>query len=293
MSSRVFYNNPNKDDVLCLSYHYELLCDQKRVGPIKKSILQTCKNQRVLESGTGTGILSILAANAGATRVYAVEKDPCVAAIARINFAKHSCNERIVLVEKDTRNVSLADLDCEKVDVVIAENLSTWQVTEPQIPVMNHITSFLVKKSGIIIPARIYNYLELAHSCYTFEEIVELRMHYFQFSGICGPELLSNRALFCEIDLNRINPTRIHGSLQVRVEKEGILNSLRLTSPLLIHGDITFDSSDSLMPPVVVPLVCDLPVKKNDLVEITVEYITPSRWEDMKCQARIISSGPK
>ena len=86
MASRIHYNNPNNKDVLDLAYHYELLSDTKRVTALKRSIEKACPDKRVLESGAGSAILSILAVKAGANKVYAVEKDPAIFRFARENI---------------------------------------------------------------------------------------------------------------------------------------------------------------------------------------------------------------
>jgi type I protein arginine methyltransferase len=288
MTSRIRYNNPAPSGALGMSYHYELLSDQRRLTPFRRSIRIVCPGRRVLESGAGSGILSIWAAQSGAARVYAVEKDPAIAAVARANIRACRCGQRIKLILKDIRDVTLADLDENKVDVAIAENLSTWQVTEPQIPIMNHIGRRLLKKDGFVIPSAIFNTFELCESRYIFESLVRLKSHYFQFSGIPGPVVLSKPVVFSEIDLSRTNPVRIDGTAQARVVWGGLLNSLRLTSPLRLPPHISFNTSDSLMPPVVIPLDRAVSVARGDRVQIRVRYAITSEWERVKGAARII-----
>lgn len=290
MTSRIQYNNPDSLGALGLPYHYEGVSDVRRLTPFKEAINESCKGKRVLESGTGSGILSILAARAGAERVYTVEIDPEVARFAEENIQK-SGYKIIKFIQKDTKDVTLEDLEGEKVDVVIAENLSTWQVTEPQIPVMNHINRFLVKDDGVRIPTRVFNYLELAQSQYRFEDAVDLRTHYFEFTGINKPEVLSQKVLLREIDLREINPTSIDEVVRVKVTKSGVLNGLRLTSPLQLYKGITFDSSDSLMPPVIVPLREDLSVSIDEIVEVHIRYSHHTNWDKFVCEARLVNVG--
>jgi predicted RNA methylase len=289
MTSRIKYNNPKGADELCLSYHYELLADHKRVIPFKKTIERTCKNHRVLESGVGSGIFSILAAKTGASVVYAVEKDPVIAKFALKNIKKCGLEERVKFIHKDTREVSLKDLDNEKVDVVIAENLSTWQITEPQIPVLNHINKHLLKEDGIVIPEEVYNYIELSQSQFLFEDLIELRSHYFQFSGIKEPLILSEKCLFSALNFKQLNPTKVDKTIKVKVTQNKTLNSVRLTSPLKLYENITFSSSDSLMPPVIIPLTEDIEVSKGNTVELNFQFSITSGWDNVTCKARIIN----
>nr|MDP9121229.1 50S ribosomal protein L11 methyltransferase [Acidobacteriota bacterium] len=241
--------------------------------------------KRVLESGAGSGILSILAAQAGARAVYAIEKDEAMSQWARRNVQSTACSSIVRVIEKDTRDVTLSDLDGQAVDVVIAEHLSTWQVTEPQISVMNHVNRRLAKASAIRIPECAWNCVELASSRYLFEDLVELRTHYFVFSGIRGPLLLSPTTLCREVDWSLLNEPVIDQSIEVEANRDGVANSVRLTSPLRIYGDIRFRSSDSLMPPVVVPLAEDLAVRAGDVLKVRFRYRCESDWSQLSCVA--------
>ena len=289
MASRTEYNNPKSSESLGLPYHYEMVSDYTRVTPFKEAILQACKGKRVLESGAGTAILSILAARAGATKVYAVEVDETIAAFAQKNILESGYSDVITLIIKDLKDITLADLDDEKVDIAIAENLSTWQVTEPQIQLMNHINNFLIHPQGDRIPNKIFNNIELAHSQYTFEGI-EIRTYYFEFTGVRPSQIKSAKHLFREIDLNQIYNTQIDQKIILKVQSDGIVNSIRLTSPLQVGNGIFFSSSDSLMPPVVYPLPKDLLVKAGDLVEIHIKYSNNTAWEQFSCSAQIVHS---
>jgi predicted RNA methylase len=289
MTSRIAYNNPDANGALGLPYHYEMLADQRRLEPLRRAIQIVTKGKRVLESGAGSGVLSLLAAQAGASKVYAVERDPGIVHFLRHNVERSPCGGVIQVIAKDTREVSLADVDGEPVEVVISEHLSTWLVTEPQMAVMNHVNRNLAGESGVWIPERAFNCVELASSQFRFEDIVELRVHYFGFTGVRQPEVLSAPVLFQEVDFSRINETSIDHGIEVVVDRDGVLNSLRLTSPLQIFDDIYFESSDSLMPPVVVPLAGDLEVRKGDVVLVRFKYGCETSWNDVHCEARLLT----
>lgn len=287
-TSRIDYNDPHGAGALGLSYHYEMVSDNKRVIPFRNALQRVCAGKRVFESGVGSGIMTILAAKAGARKVYAVDIDPKIIEIARRNVEKSGYENVIQLMHKNTLTVTPADLDGEKVDVVIAENLSTWQVTEPQIILMNHINENVAKTNAVRLPTTIFNYFELAQTKYHFQGAVNIRTHFFQFSGIRKPKVLSDRVLFTQIDMRKINSPQIEKKVRVTVGQNGTLNSLRLTSPLQVYEDITFDASDSLMPPIVIPLKEDLPVKKGDTVELEIKYKHNTSWEEISVTARVL-----
>lgn len=288
MTSRIEYNNPAGSNALSLPYHYEMVSDVKRVKPFKKAIQKVSKGKRVLESGTGSGILSILAAKAGAKMVYAVEMDPYVYQFAKANIAKSGFKDRIKLIHKNVMDVTLGDLDGERVEVVIAENLSTWEVTEPQIPILNYINKHLANKHAARIPEIIYNYAELCETQYRFEDVVDIRSHFFGFTGVKKPKLLSEKILCVTVDLNKQNSLRVNVKTRCKAIRSGIINSLRLTSPLVVQPGIRFEMSDSLMPPVIIPLKKDVAVTKGDTVEIIVSYSYYTNWDKVRCDAKVI-----
>jgi len=55
------------------SIHKDMLNDLVRIEQYTKAINDTCKDQVVLDIGCGTGVLSVLAIKAGATKVYAID----------------------------------------------------------------------------------------------------------------------------------------------------------------------------------------------------------------------------
>jgi ribosomal protein L11 methyltransferase len=75
------------------------------------------KNSRVLDAGTGSGILAIAAALLGAS-VVATDNDPTAIVVARENFKTNCVSEKIELVECD-----LASADSDAYNVVVANIL--------------------------------------------------------------------------------------------------------------------------------------------------------------------------
>src|SRR5262249_26309944 len=157
-------------------------------------------------------------------------------------------------------------------DILIAENLSTWQVTEPQNQVMNHLRRTLAHAGTTSIPALATNYCELCESQYTFYDLIDLRTHYFEFSGTVPPEMRSAPVVFSTFDYSAETPTSSDASVRIQATTAGVVNSLRLTSPLVVSPAHHFNASDSLMPPVVVPLESDIHVDAGDWVTVTIRY---------------------
>ena len=88
---------------------------------------QIIKDKRVLDMGTGTGVLALLAARLGASRVIATDSNPNAVANARLN-ANRLCLDEIVEV-RDPANL-FDPVRGEKFDVILFN--APWIQGEPQ-----------------------------------------------------------------------------------------------------------------------------------------------------------------
>lgn len=284
MTSRIDHNDPQGHGAFSLTYHYEMLSDYKRVTPFALAISEMCRDKVVFESGTGTGIMSILAARAGAKHVFCTELDPVVAEFATRNFAQSGLGHRITLLKKNTLDVTLADVGGAPVDVIIAENLATWQVTEPQNEVSNHLRSAIAHDRTQSIPECTYNFLQLAESSFRFFDAVDISTHFFEFNGIRGSVLHSAPTLFTTFNYTTQVGTSFEHSVDVQAWSAGEINSLRLTSPILVSQGNRFESSDSLMPPVVIPVVTPVSVSTGERLQVSVKYHTHTAWGEVEAR---------
>lgn len=110
-----------------------MLSNGRRMAAFRHAIARTVRpGDRVIEAGTGSGILSALAVRAGAEHVWALERDPEMAAVARRTMQLNGLSERVSVVEGPAEA-----FDCpERPDVVICEMLHVGLVNEQQVPVM-------------------------------------------------------------------------------------------------------------------------------------------------------------
>ena len=74
-------------------------------------------DKRVADVGTGSGILALSAAKAGAQRVFALDINPAAAETAAFNAAQNSLADRVVALESNLFSAVPSD---EKFDVIIS-----------------------------------------------------------------------------------------------------------------------------------------------------------------------------
>ncbi len=95
---------------------FNCLIDEQRTLAFQRAIQNTVrKGDVVVDMGTGSGILAMFAADAGAKRVYAIEWDRKNFEALKQSFELNGYRDRIILIKGDVTKVSLP----EKVDVII------------------------------------------------------------------------------------------------------------------------------------------------------------------------------
>lgn len=143
-------------------YPYICLIDKKRTLAFKDAINEVVEpGDVVVEVGAGTGILSLFAVDAGASKVYAVEIDPVLARSLQETIRVNKVEDKIEIIEGDALKVDLP----KNVDVVIGELIETGLLDEMQVAVMNglHNRGVIGDKTKLI-PQSYDTYFELVHT---------------------------------------------------------------------------------------------------------------------------------
>lgn len=112
----------------------------------------------VLDVGAGTGILSMFAAQAGAARVYAVERTG-IAHAARRLIARNGFQDRIHVIESDIEAVRLP----EPVDLIVSEWLGTIGVDENMLSAVVTARDRWLKPGGVMLPEKVVALAAPAH----------------------------------------------------------------------------------------------------------------------------------
>jgi SAM-dependent methyltransferase len=109
-----------------LHTHRWMLRDGQRMQAFGRALRELVRpGMVVLDVGAGSGVLSLMAARAGAARVYAVERTP-MARLARKLAACNGLAAVVKVAEADMQHVSLP----ERADLIVSEWLGTIGVDE-------------------------------------------------------------------------------------------------------------------------------------------------------------------
>ncbi len=131
--------------------HAAMLNDRTRTAAFLDGIRAVVRpGDVVVDIGTGTGILAIAAARAGARHVYAVEASG-IAESARAMFEANDLADRITLVQGWSTQIDLP----ERADVLVSEIIGNEPLGERVLEVMSDAVKRLLKPDARLIPSRL------------------------------------------------------------------------------------------------------------------------------------------
>jgi len=131
--------------------HVGMLNDKARVETYIKAIQQSVRpNDVVVDIGTGTGILALAAAKAGARRVFAIEGGP-MADVAQAVFAGSEGGDRIELIRGWSTKVELP----ERASLLVSELIGNDPLGENVLAVVTDARQRLLRPDARHLPDRL------------------------------------------------------------------------------------------------------------------------------------------
>lgn len=109
--------------------------------------------QLVLEIGTGSGLLSMMAANLGARTVVTCEAVSLIAETARKIVARNRYEDRITVLSRTSFDIEPGKDLPEKADILIHEIFSSELIAEQVLPAIEDAKNRLLKPGARILPA--------------------------------------------------------------------------------------------------------------------------------------------
>jgi predicted RNA methylase len=107
----------------------------------------------VLDIGTGSGFLGMVAARAGA-RVLACEMNEAMADVARRVVAHNGLADRMEVRAVRSDGLTVADLGGSRADLIVSETLDSELLSEGVLPTLRHAQRELLARGGAVVPHR-------------------------------------------------------------------------------------------------------------------------------------------
>ncbi|NXT04401.1 ANM7 methyltransferase, partial [Prunella fulvescens] len=120
----------------------------------------------VLDIGTGTGLLSMMAASAGADFCYAIEVFKPMANAAVKIVQKNGFSDKIKVINKHSTEVTVGpdgDMQC-RANILVTELFDTELIGEGALPTYEHAHKYLVQEGCEAVPHRATVYIQLVES---------------------------------------------------------------------------------------------------------------------------------
>jgi predicted RNA methylase len=134
-----------------LDHHVRMLGDQTRTARFLEGVARVVRpGDVVVDIGTGTGILAIAAARAGAAQVYALEED-AIADAAEAMFRANGVSDRVRLMRERSTRVELP----QRADVLVCELIGDDPLGEGILETVADARRRLLKPGARVVPARL------------------------------------------------------------------------------------------------------------------------------------------
>lgn len=134
-------------------WHFPMLHDAGRNRAYRRAIEASVRpGDLVLDIGAGTGLLSMMAARAGAGHVYAVEAVPEIAAAARRIIRANGLADRITVIPLHSSALRIPRHLPRRVNVVVSETFDTGLLGEGALATLAHAREHLLETGGRVIP---------------------------------------------------------------------------------------------------------------------------------------------
>lgn len=137
------------------SWYVPMLLDQNRndaYGEALQHTLALDRPETVLDIGTGCGLLSMMAVQAGASHVVACEINPAIAKIGTDILALNRFNDKVTLVNKDCRKMVVPGDLPERADVALFELFDCSLIGEGVLHFLAYAREHLLKENARYLP---------------------------------------------------------------------------------------------------------------------------------------------
>ena len=278
-----------------LDFHRELLADQTRTLGFRDAIRQAVQpGDVVVDIGAGSGILSYFAIEAGAARVYAIEKQHTADAAALL--ARHNgYDDRLVVIHQYSVDAILPD----RADLAITETLGMFALDEQILGLVIDARQRLLRAGARIIPSR----LELVATPVTLAEKYERHVSWWtdarygldlaplrtfasnsQYGAAIDEDAhLAAPATLIDVDLHTIDTTTVTGNATFEVTRDAVchgfggwFNAMLIDDPPISITNRKPHETHWMQ--AFLPLETPVEVKRGDRVELELQTHDGRSW---------------
>jgi predicted RNA methylase len=136
-------------------WHFAMIGDRERNRAYRQAIDRAVRpGSTVIELGAGSALLSMFAAQAGATRVTACEVSGVLADTASEIVRRNGLDDRVAVVDRHSSAIEVGAQMPERADVLISELLDPALLAEGVLSSVRDARRRLLKPDAVVLPAR-------------------------------------------------------------------------------------------------------------------------------------------
>lgn len=134
-------------------WHFAMLNDRARNDLFALALQRRVRpGSHVLDIGSGTGLLAMMAVEAGASHVTTCEANPLLAEVSRQVVSAHGMADAITVVAKRSTDLVIGEDLPRPADLVISEIVDCGLIGEGLLPTMRHAREHLLASGGEMLP---------------------------------------------------------------------------------------------------------------------------------------------
>ena len=277
-----------------LKTHRQCVGDTSRTNAYSAAISEVVKHgDVVVEVGTGTGILAILACRAGARAVYAVEPNQIIESARRI-CAANGLEEQVIFVPGFSCDLDLP----EKADVFIAGHLHNFGLETGLLGSIIDARRRFLKQGASIIPqsvelrivpvelARMYEeeieFWKSNPAGVDYSSVREFAVENCYMADLEESSFLSEPASLLKLCLDELDGTFVSGSVSFIVSRKGILHGIGGWCSAELSPNVTL-SNNPVAPSahwsqIYFPIAEPVPVDSGDRLMCSIQTNDGSVW---------------
>ena len=242
--------------------HARMLHDTRRTDDYLAAIGEAVQpGDVVLDIGTGSGVLAIAAARAGAQHVYAIEASDIAEVAGRV-FAANEVQDRVTLIPGWSRTIDLP----EQADVLVSEIIGNEPFEEEILETTLDARRRLLKPGGLMIPNALTLLArplllpeeEARQRALGREAVERWRQRYgIDFQPLLGAAIpgpvnvpteaevaagwppAGPQAVLLSVDLTAFEEASVRAEVDLVVDAPGAVNAVAVTFRADLHGTIT------------------------------------------------------
>lgn len=241
------------------AWHLPMINDHERNHAYDAALRRAVKpDSLVLEIGTGSGIVAMMAARAGARKVVTCEVNPVLARVAAESVARNGYADRVTVVPTLSTRLTVGQELPEKADVFVSELINIGMLAPRMLSVLQHARTHLVKPGAAIIPraSTVYGMLVEAPELARINPVREIEgfdmsaMDVFRSPGYQPIDLaadahtrLSDDFTALDFDFTRSMPEADERSVEVTVTTAGTAHGVAFWFDLFMDEEVIYHSA--------------------------------------------------